>query len=301
MSSVRLNSTSKINLNLRVLSRESDGYHGIETLFQRISLSDEIEVSINDSSKRSLSCDVNVGEETANLAYRAAEAFCAKTNWDTGFEIRIQKKIPAGAGLGGGSADAAATLRAMTFLASRHAPAHALSKPNLLEIAGTLGADVPFLTSDFNLALAWGHGNRFMGLPELEPRKVILAIPPVSVSTADAYRWIDSSPQKHESAGFSLSEWQSWNGIAKSSGNDFTDVVNARHPEIGVAISAMRESGAELTDMTGSGSAVFGVFPEAHNTASSSAATALEPIQRLEDLGFTIIHTDTCIHIDLYP
>ena len=128
-----------------------------------------------------------LGPEEENLAYRAAQLLIDRVNCSDGVRIRLTKNIPTGAGLGGGSSDAGATLRALNVLLG-----DPLSSTQLLELAGKLGSDVPFFTEGSGAALAWGRGERLVTVPTLEDTHVVLALPPVSVSTALAYRELPS-------------------------------------------------------------------------------------------------------------
>ena len=151
----RVAAQAKINLGLRVLARETSGYHGIETVFQRLALADDVRVRITDGPRTLDTRGADVGPTEKNLAWRAALAMHAATGWPAGFAITIEKRIPVGAGLGGGSADAGAVLRALNALAP-----HPVSELELMRIAAPLGADVPFLTGTASLAMAWGRGER---------------------------------------------------------------------------------------------------------------------------------------------
>ncbi|MGZ8378184.1 MAG: 4-(cytidine 5'-diphospho)-2-C-methyl-D-erythritol kinase [Gemmatirosa sp.] len=173
---------AKINLFLRVLAREASGYHQLETLFQRLELGDDVRVRV-DVSGRTLDCGgADVGPVARNLAWRAAEAYHAATGWPDAWAIEIEKRIPVGGGLGGGSADAGAVLRCLNALAPQP-----LSAGELLALGAPLGADVPALTTEAPLTLAWGRGERMLALPPLPPRRVHLALFGEGVSTAEAY------------------------------------------------------------------------------------------------------------------
>lgn len=249
---------AKINLFLRILGKEQDGFHSIETLFLRLGLGDEVTVRITDLG-RAIDC---VGVEDVrpqeNLAFRAAEAYAAVSGWPRGFSIEITKRIPVGAGLGGGSADAAAVLRILDTIAPEP-----LGRLALLEIARQLGSDVPFLASDAVMALAWGRGERMLALEPLPKKPVMLAIPDFPVSTADAYAALDRA-----GAGVAASQLlphsalSSWAAVAAASHNDFEPVVGAEHPEIARLIATLKLVGAQISRMTGSGSAVFAIFDD---------------------------------------
>lgn len=249
---------AKINLALRVLAREESGYHQLETIFQRIELADTVRVA-TDTTAREVECvGADVGPMEQNLAYRAAMAFIAETGWPTGFSIRIEKRIPMGGGLGGGSADAGAVLRILNALGPRP-----LSDPMLATLAFRLGADIPFLTADAPLALGWGRGERLLALRSLPAREVLLCFPPFGVDTAAAFGWL--SAQRREEplrapAPIRTEDLDRWDGIMRLAENDFETPVIHRHPGIAVTLEALVAAGAKVARMSGSGSTVFGVF-----------------------------------------
>ncbi len=269
MSEARIWAQAKINLALRVLSREAGGYHSIETIFQRLDVGDDIVVRIS-GTQRSIDCrGADVGPAEKNLAWRAAVAYADATGWPSGFAIEVDKHIPVGGGLGGGSADAGAVLRALDGLAPTPLG------PRLLELAATLGSDVPFLATEQTVALGWGRGERLLALPALPPRPVALVFPPFSVSTADAYGWIAETRGPLFPRG-SLLTWgdlSSWNNIARVATNEFEPVVASRHPEIASYIDALRNAGAEIAMMSGSGSTFFGIFTAKPNSAELASTT----------------------------
>ncbi len=248
---------AKLNLRLCVLAREASGYHQLESLFIRIDLVDSVRVS-TDTSTRSLICAGLDLPQEQNLAYRAAVAFLEATRWDTGFHITIEKRIPAGGGLGGGSADAGAVLRALNALA----PA-SLAPAALMTLALRLGADIPFLASDAPLALAWGRGERLLALRSLPAREVLLALPPFGVNTAAAFQWYAEAAQGQAleaPAPLSLDELDRWDAVAKLARNDLEGVVFAKHPEIAQCVTVLGGAGARIARMSGSGSTAFGIF-----------------------------------------
>lgn len=268
---------AKLNLFLHVLAREESGYHAIETLFHRIDLSDDVEITLAAPGERTLECDVDLGAPAHNLAFRAAERVCAASGSATGFHITLRKRIPAGAGLGGGSADAGAVARAMAKLLGA-----TTSGERLIHPVAQLGADIPFMASDAVMALAWGRGERMLALPPLPRRHVVVLMPPFSVATADAYRWLDAA---HESNTIpprliSLPDLMSWESVARQAANSFTAPV-AAHTGAAVvlrALGVLRERGARIAMMSGSGSALFGVFddaPDAEALARETGCTAI--------------------------
>ena len=262
--SVEIHAQAKINLALRVLGRDANGYHPIETLFMRLDLADRVVIE-TEQDKRALTADAVPGPAEKNLAFVAAEQFAAATGWPEGWQIRIEKRIPVGAGLGGGSSDAAAVLRGL----NRISP-NPVAEEKLQEIAARIGADVAFLTSDSVFAFAEGYGQKLTKLPELPGRTVGLAVPAFGISTRDAYSWIDSDgAMRADRQRWDLNEL-SWERIDKLLENDFTQVVARRQPEIETLIEWFLDQGAVSAGMTGSGSVVFGLFDQVPARRSDS-------------------------------
>lgn len=267
----RIGAQSKVNLHLRVLSKEESGFHSIETIYHRLEFADELTVRIENDGRKALDVQgADLGPAESNLAYRAALAYADACGWPTGFSIDLEKRIPAGAGLGGGSADAAAVLRALDSLNRQP-----LGEKQLIGIAATLGSDIPFLVSNEVMALAWARGERMLGLPPLSQRGVLLVTPDFQVSTADAYSWLDAGrPSEGHIMEQTASDLMlisdemlaSWKSLAKLNRNDFIAPVAERHPEILTHLDSLKGTGSFLCSMTGSGSALFGVYealPEA--------------------------------------
>jgi 4-diphosphocytidyl-2-C-methyl-D-erythritol kinase len=253
----------KINLFLRILGRRTDGYHSIETLFLRLDLADVVRVRVGDGTERAIHCHgpacpaEGLGPPERNLAYRAGVAYAEATGWPRSFAIDVEKNIPVAAGLGGGSADAAAVLRVLDTMAPRHAASDTLAR-----ITARLGADVPFLASESVCALAWGRGERMLDVRRPPRRHVQLLVPRFGVSTQWAYEQLDAAwgdiaprPGVHR-----IAELSSWEHLAALAVNDLEPVVSARHPEIATCIVALRARGARVAMMSGSGSSVFGIF-----------------------------------------
>ncbi len=292
LTKVRISAQAKINLHLRVLAREDSGYHSLETLFHRIDLADEITVEATHG-ERTLDVSGNeTGSTESNLAWRAALSYTEAAGWPAGFRIALDKRIPVGAGLGGGSADAAAVLCALDYMSPRPIGAGALA-----QLAGELGADVAFLVSDAVMALAWGRGERLLALPPLPARDVVLLTPSFGVSTADAYRWLDDDRATSELEGDTVvrettpsivpvEALGSWDSISEFAVNDFEGPVLQRHPELMAALNAIRSIPATLTRMSGSGSTVFGVV-----NSLPSAAWEVE--------GATFVATRTSTSVSL--
>ena len=244
---------AKINLSLRVLGKEPDGFHSIETVFLRIGLGDDIRVHIREHA-RTLRCGVMRDQpESENLAFRAAELFAKETGWPHGFEIVIKKRIPIGGGLGGGSADAAAVLRILNAICD-----HPVSTGELRTMAFQLGSDVPFLASDFSMALGWGRGEKLLGLPPLPARDAYLFFPPFGVPTGEAYALLDQSrgERARESPDLTAEMFEDWESAARHSVNDFEPVIRKRYPEIDQLLSR-GDKYDFFYRLSGSGSTVF--------------------------------------------
>ena len=279
LSSVHVRAPAKINLFLRILSREGTGYHQIETLFAAVGLYDEVHL---ERTQGELSVDVvgpALGPEEENLAYRAARALIAEVDSKAGVHIRLTKHIPTGAGLGGGSSDAGATLRALNVLLGGP-----VADTRLLELAGELGSDVPFFALGVGAALARGRGERLVTVPALEDVHVLLALPPVSVSTALAYRELAPITPR-EPSNLDVHEVGRSRWLVEHAANDFEPSVFRRFPELEEVRDAIAEQGASVARMTGSGAAVFGIFQE--RAAAESARASLAGGR--QDVRFTVV------------
>ncbi len=254
---------AKVNLFLRVLAQESDGYHGIETLFCRVSLVDTVSVTRTDRGITLTVEGADVGPPEANLAWRAAEQVLAATAQRFGVAIHLVKRIPAGGGLGGGSSDAAQVLHLVNRLADNAVP-----RAEVMLMAHRLGADVPFFASEAPLALAWGHGQRMMRLPPLPALPMLLLMPGVHVPTADAYRWVDEIRGTSGTRGavtLDTDVLSKWSDIARLGGNDFEAAVFGKFPEIRAGFEAMVGTRPLLCRMSGSGSTLFAVYRNARD------------------------------------
>jgi 4-diphosphocytidyl-2-C-methyl-D-erythritol kinase len=276
----RVVAQAKINLLLRVLARETSGYHSIETIFLRIDLGDGITVRVG-GTNRSVDCAGpampagGLGPPEQNLAYRAAVAYAFATGWPNGFAIEIDKRVPVGGGLGGGSADAGAVLRALDALAP-----NALGR-RLPELGAELGADVAFFTLESSRALAWGRGERLLPLAPLASRQVILAVPDFPVATADAYGWLSSGrgPYVPRGAVLNPDALATWEEIAALATNDFEAAVAARFPVVHRVLDAFRTRGADVALLSGSGATMFGVFAEDADAANLASETGVQMVE----------------------
>ncbi len=265
---------AKVNLRLEVLGREEGtGYHFIETVFQSLELADRIELRLRSDEEIVIETlgefSEGIGRPENNLVVLAARRLrgqVAKLTGEVppGVEIRLTKNVPAEAGLGGGSSDAAATLRTLSRLLGSP-----LSSASLLEIGAALGSDVPFFLAGGVRAMGWGRGDRLLPLPGLPVRDVLVAIPAAGVSTALAYGFLSSDREASgrtragprvvgtaDSAG-------DWSAVAQAAHNDFEAVLFPRRPELEAVKSRLIETGASPALLSGTGSAVFGVFEDA--------------------------------------
>ena len=263
----RMLAQAKINLALRVFGKQADGFHSIETVFLRLDLGDDVEIRTT-RGERSLRCfEMRDKRPEENLAYRAAELFANETGWPKGFEIEIVKNVPIGGGLGGGSADAAAVLQILNTLSSKQ-----MGNEKLLELAGRVGSDTPFLASDYVMALSWGRGERLLRLKPLPSRDVQLFFPPFGIDTGEAYALLDAARGPYAGTGPELTTemFRDWNSAAKNSVNDFEEVMRGRHKEIDALLSRSERGGA-FYRMSGSGSTVYKISEVGRKTIDSEA------------------------------
>jgi len=255
---VALKAYAKINLGLRVIGRRWDGFHELRTIYQSISLADHLEVGIAAGTPAvSLEASgIEVPSGRQNLAVRAAEAVLQELNLRRKVAICLQKRIPPGSGLGGGSSDAAAVIRAVLYLTGRKMP-----EDRLLALAGSLGSDVPFFLLG-GRALGIGRGEEVYPLREEARRYCVLLYPGRSMDTAEAFRrlrlpLLTSPSTRHTIELFCSSVNKAvWNRL----GNDFEPVVFFAFRDLAAVKRSLLRSGAVMASLTGSGSVVFGVF-----------------------------------------
>jgi len=253
---VRVRALAKINLDLRVLGKRPDGYHELRTIFQTISVADTIEIGFTRARKTTIELDDSHAIPD-NLVVRMARLVLDSIGVNGRVEMRLQKRIPMGAGLGGGSSDAAAVLLALPVLAGR-----APELSTMCEVAQQVGSDVPFFLLG-GTAVGIGRGTELFPLPDAPARNGVLVTPDVHVSTADAYRWLaprlTSESQQNKIFSF---QSQTWDGGSVSSGvNDFETVVFEQYRSLATLKKRLVRAGASRAMMTGSGSALFGLFP----------------------------------------
>lgn len=268
---VRLLANAKINLTLNITGKRSDGYHEIETVMQSVDLHDELELVKKTAGGILLTCNrPYLPTGRGNLAFRAAELYLARANLaGAGVHIWLRKRIPSGAGLGGGSADAAAVLHGMEALFGAGFNSAALARMGL-----SLGADVPFCLTG-GAAVARGVGEELSPAPVLSGCFLVVAKPRESVSTAAAYAAYDSAPAPRRPQLIRmLAALQDANlrSVGKNLCNVFEETTAL--PAVRQLVLRMRASGAAGAGMSGSGSAVFGLF-EKKKEAEACAQTLL--------------------------
>lgn len=255
---------AKVNLFLRVLAREESGYHGIETLLCLISLFDTIRAERRDG--RGVTIDVtgaDLGPPEQNLAVQAAAAVLQSVGHPFAIHLTLSKRIPVGAGLGGGSSDAAAVLHAANRLAGDAIPRH-----ELLQLAARLGSDVPFFVTRAPLALAWNRGERMLRLPPLPAAPALLLTPPVPVATREAYGWVAAARQsagRRGAVALDLEALSGWGDVARMAGNDFESAIFGRHAEVRAAFEALVSTRPLLCRMSGSGSTLLAIYRSARD------------------------------------
>jgi 4-diphosphocytidyl-2-C-methyl-D-erythritol kinase len=264
VSSITLPASAKINLDLRVLGMRPDGFHDLRTIFQTLMLHDTITL-IRRRGPFAIECDDaqvptdhrNLVWKAASLLWRTAVGGNARSAEPHDLLVRLDKQIPAGAGLGGGSADAAVTLLGLACL--WRVP---LDLPTFHRLAARLGSDVPFFLAG-GTALGLGRGDDVYPLAELPRTWVVVVKPAFSVSTVDAYRWYDEEPgrrPKERQTRPTPVDWPAW---SRNLRNDLEPAVARHHPAILRAKQELVDAGASLASMSGSGSAVFGLFDRA--------------------------------------
>lgn len=272
---VVLRASAKINLTLRVGPRREDGFHDVRTLMQSIALADTVRIHARPGPFGLFCRAPGVPADRDNLVWQAAERLwqaLGRNGEPRDAHIRLEKQIPVAAGLGGGSADAAAALVGLNLVWNGR-----LSRRELVTLAAGLGSDVPFFLHG-GTAIGLGRGDELYPVDDITRLGVVLIKPSFGVATADAYRWLDedrkagaasvgTGGRRHEVEG-------GWPTGPLTLVNDLQPAVARRHPEIDEIATALIRQGALATAMSGSGSAVYGIFAE------SAARRAVERLQR---------------------
>ncbi len=274
MREVRVPAFAKINLRLDILGKRHDGYHELRTVFHSISLRDELVLRATRHPGISLTIIGNMQLSSEpmrkNLVYRAVDALRHELKIRSGVEIELRKKIPAGGGLGGGSSDAAAALMGYLRLQGKN-----ISPARLIEIAASLGADVPFFLFG-GRAVGVNRGDEIYPLPGIGKLSLLVVVPrEIRVPTPEAFRWVNAptlgaaaksrgrAQLTKSAATHKLWEFCAlcWSAQGSGLSNDFEQAVFKRHPRLAAIKRALLRAGAAEASLAGSGSAVFGVFP----------------------------------------
>lgn len=278
-------SFAKVNLTLDVLGTRPDGYHAIESVMQTVGLHDTISLSVREDGEIRLSCDMpGIPTDESNLAWRAASVLLEAQGKAAGLDIRIEKRIPAQAGLGGGSSNAAAVLRGLDHLLGL-----SVSADEMCAIAARIGSDVPFFLVG-GTAFVCGRGEEVQPLPDILPVPVVIVKPPFGVSTPWSYRRLDEmraigdqslAAGERQTASRHMVECVRRSAVCSLKSrlaNDLEAPAVEQHPEIAGIKAALIESGARAGLMCGSGSAVFGLFEtEAQARTAADNVVAVSP------------------------
>ena len=286
---------AKVNLMLRVGARQPDGYHDVRTVLQAVGIFDSLTFTARRGPFALQSRVPGLAMDESNLVWRAAAALwraAGKPGTPRDAHVRLDKAIPMAAGLGGGSADAAAALVGLNRLWDCRCPPQ-----QLVRIARELGADVPFFLQG-GTALGAGRGDEIFPVDDITRFGVVLIKPSFGVSTADAYAWLDAD--RVSGADSPVREPKAldvgWTGHPLSIANDLEGPVARRHPGIEEMIAGCVREGAVAAAMTGSGSAVFGLFREA---VATKAARKLQRPDWLILLTRTLSRRESGRHMTL--
>lgn len=268
MTEVRVVAPAKVNLRLCILGRRPDGYHDLHTLFQAVDLHDVLHVRRAGAGVQLVVEGGDAGPVEENLVARAARAFLAAASLnEEGLRMRLEKRIPVGAGLGGGSSDAAATLLALDRLFPG-----AMAPGRIADLASGIGSDVPFFLGTSPLALGRGRGEVIEAVEPLPSLAGVVVLPPVQVSTRDAYRELAWAREDDRlSTHVALGAPTDWDEAVAGAANDFEVVVCRTHPPVADALAALRATAPLVALLSGSGSASFAFY---HSAGSAKRAAA---------------------------
>ncbi len=261
---VKIFAPAKINLHLEILGKRNDGFHNIISLFQLISLSDRIELKVRSDDRIHLMGNTGIPRED-NLVFRAIRKFQMASGIFFGVDVEVHKEIPVGAGLGGGSSDAAATLLSLNELV-RYGYGMELEKSILEQIALELGSDVPFFLNGC-AALVKGRGETVIPVEPVVGYEVLVVFPGIEINTKEAYQWLDNVSESNGGNREKLDENRlielyrdgpdSWQFF-----NSFTEVVGDRYPVLDRIVRFLYDAGASYSNLSGTGGVVFGIFTE---------------------------------------
>ncbi len=276
---IRVKACAKINLSLGVGQARADGYHQVRTVLQAIDLHDTLTLVARPGPFTIVCNEASIPTDSRNLIWKAAYELSRAIDRPTvdGIEVRLDKRIPAEAGLGGGSTDAAAALRALAVLWNVR-----LDGIGLSAVARLVGADVPFFLIG-GAAYGSGRGDDLLPLADVRPFHVVLAKPDFGVQTGMAYGWFDEDGAVQDAAR-SLAAWPE---ALLSVRNDLEPPVTRRHPLVAELVEQLEQAGAAAAAMSGSGSAVFGLFDSSARAARAARALAAPGVRilRAKTLG----------------
>jgi len=266
-SSIHIRSYAKINWTLEVLSRREDGYHELRTIYQTVSLYDELRITATDGSIEIVCNDPRVPCDETNLAFKAAAQLLQAAGISKGARIETEKRIPVAAGLGGGSSNAAAALLALVKLWEIE-----IDERELAGIAAALGSDVPFFLIG-GTALGVGRGEEVSSIEQLHCEQLLLVNPGFAVSTREAYEKLSRLTRSEAAFNIPLAllAAKGISGLPLVARNDLEDAVLADHPEIAEVKRRLSSLGAIHAQMSGSGATVFGVFDNTQMTELAEA------------------------------
>ncbi len=251
MNSIELTAPAKVNLILRVLNKRKDSHHNIYTLFERISLADRIKIT-RIAKGITVVCDKPVTERPQdNIAYKAAELILKTAKVSAGISVRIRKRIPIAAGLGGGSSDAAAVLMGVNKLLDLK-----ISKGKLMRLGAKLGADVPFFIFDTPFAIGSGVGDKLEKVNLNKKFFHLLIYPGFKVATKDIYQALPKGLTNGQ-GGVKMTIPKDWNSLERLLHNDLEAVVAAKKPVVGIIIKCLASSLGRRAMVSGSGPSVF--------------------------------------------
>ena len=279
---VTIRAHAKVNLDLRVLGTRADGFHELRTVFQALALHDVIRCTSRPGPFAIECSTAGIPLDETNLIWRAAQTLwrsLRRTGAVRDVVLRLEKQIPQQAGLGGGSADAAATLMALAAL--WRVP---VRPSQLTDLAAHIGSDVPFSLSG-GTALGLGRGEEVYPLADLPRHWIVLLIPGFGVSTTEAYGWYDAERELSRAPREPQHVPGPWPSRAAQMINDLEAPIAAHHPEIDQMKAALKRAGALAAAMSGSGSTVFGLFQKGRD--------ALKAMQHLKGSGWQAILTET--------
>jgi len=258
-SSVTIDTPAKINLFLKILGKRPDGYHDIYSLVQAVDLYDTLTISEINKGTELIGATADVPLDSSNIIWKATELLRRQTGFTQGIQVNLTKRIPVGAGLGGGSSDAAATLKGVTQLLDLN-----LSRQQLQQLGATLGSDVPFFFSTGS-ALISGRGEMVEEVKIASDYAVLLVVPDFAISTAEAYSKVKIALTTSSTK--PTFDWEKTNAellpLLDQMGNDFEGLVTDGHPAVASCMQFLREAGARVVALSGSGSAFFGLFDRA--------------------------------------